>query len=46
MIHKILPTQIHTIQNDKGVVKVYTEKEYQHLTWWQVVKHKYNIEKI
>jgi len=45
-IHKVLPTQIHTITNHKGVIKVYTEEEYQHRSWWQTVKHQYNIGKI
>jgi hypothetical protein len=46
MTHKVLPTQIHTITNKRGVIKVYTEKEYQHLTWWELVKHEHNIKTI
>jgi hypothetical protein len=40
MIHKILPTGLHSITIGKRV-HIYTEKEYQHLTWWQLVKLKY-----
>jgi hypothetical protein len=39
--HKILPTNLHCITDDKGHVNVYTEKEYQHLIWWKLVKLKY-----
>jgi len=41
MKHKIV-NKLHCIENN-GRVNVYTEKEYQHLTWWQLVKLKYNL---
>lgn len=40
MIHKISETGLHIITVGK-TVNVYTEKEYQHLTWWELVKLKY-----
>lgn len=40
MEHKILPTGLHCI-TVKGKVYVYTESEYEHLTWWQMVKLRY-----
>lgn len=42
MIHKILPTGLHILEV-RGRVSVYTEKEYQHLSWWNLVKLKYNF---
>jgi hypothetical protein len=38
-------TDSHDNQQE-GVIKVYTEKEYQHLTWWELVKHEHNIKTI
>ena len=43
MIHKVLPTGLHTISYN-GVVWVFTEKEYSHLDWWFFVKLKYNLQ--
>jgi len=38
--HKILPTGLHAITiNDR--VHIYTEQEYQHLSWWKIVKMRY-----
>jgi hypothetical protein len=31
------------ITNSKGRVYVFTEKEYQHMNWWQSVKLRYEI---
>ena len=42
MEHKILKTGLHII-TVKGMVNVYTEKEYQHLEWWTKVRLKYNF---
>ena len=39
--HKILPTGLHCLIDNKGHVSVYTEKEYAHLSWWQKKKLKY-----
>ena len=39
--HKILPTGLHCLIDNKGHVSVYTEKEYAHLSWWQKQKLKY-----
>jgi len=38
--HKILPTGLHAIVDQKNRVHIYTELEYQQLTWWQKVKLK------
>lgn len=38
--HKILATGLHSIIIN-GRVYIYTEKEYQHLTWWDIVKLRY-----
>lgn len=43
MIHKVLKTGLHCITNSKGRVYVFTEKEYEHLNWWQLVKIRYEI---
>ena len=38
--HKILATGLHAITiNDR--VHIYTEEEYQHLSWWKIVKMRY-----
>lgn len=43
--HKILPTGLHCVINDKGRVEVYTEKEYATIEalapWWEKIKLKY-----
>lgn len=43
--HKILPTGLHCVINDKGRVEVYTEKEYTTMesliSWWEKIKLKY-----
>ena len=39
MTHKIV-NGLH-ILDVKGHIYVYTEKEYEHLTWWELVKLKY-----
>lgn len=36
--HKILPSGLHAIVDQKNRVHIYTELEYQQLTWWQKVK--------
>ena len=43
MTHKVLPTGLHSLIDNRGRVHIYTEKEYEHLTWWQLVKLKYNF---
>lgn len=40
--HKILATGLHAITIN-GRVYIYTEKEYEHLTWWELVKLKYFV---
>jgi len=40
--HKILATGLHAITIN-GRVYIFTEKEYQHLTWWELVKLKYFV---
>ena len=45
MTHKILATGLHCIINSKGRVYVFTEDEYQHLSWWQSVLIKYDLKK-
>lgn len=40
--HKILPSGLHAITVN-GRVHIYTEKEYEHLTWWQMVKLRYQL---
>ena len=44
MKHKVLSTGLHCITNSKGRVYVFTEKEYQHMNWWQSVKLRYEIQ--
>lgn len=41
MIHRVV-NKLHIIEV-KGRVNVFTEKEYEHLTWWQLVKLKYDL---
>ena len=42
MKHKILPSGLHAITiNNK--VHIYTEEEWQHFNWWNLVKLKYNL---
>ena len=43
MRHKILKTGLHCIINSMGRVFVFTEEEYNHLKWWQLVKLKYGF---
>lgn len=43
MKHKVLETGLHCITNKKGKVYVFTENEYQHLTWWNLVRLRYEI---
>lgn len=43
MIHKVLPTGLHTIIDETGRVYVYTEEEYTHMSWWKKVKSKLKI---
>jgi hypothetical protein len=43
MKHKVLSTGLHCITNSKGRVYVFTEKEYQHMSWWQSVRLRYEI---
>jgi hypothetical protein len=38
--HIILETGLHCVTDKSGHVTVYTEKEYEHLSWWNFVKHK------
>lgn len=40
--HKILSSGLHAIIIN-GRVHIYTEKEYEHLTWWELVKLKYFV---
>ncbi len=43
--HKILPTGLHCLIDDKGRVHVYTEEQYSKLMatnlWWKKIKLKY-----
>lgn len=39
--HRVLPTGLHCLIDDKGRVEVYTEKEYEHLSWWDHQRIKY-----
>jgi hypothetical protein len=39
MTHRVV-NKLHFIEV-KGRVNVYTEREYQHLTWWSKIKNKY-----
>ena len=43
--HKVLPTGLHCLIDDKGRVEVYTEKEYTTVSilnsWWKRMKSKY-----
>ena len=39
--HKVLATGLHCITDKKGRVHVYTEKEYEHLSWWDHQRIKY-----
>ena len=43
MEHKITTTGLHCIINSKGRVFVFTEEEYEHLKWWQLVRIKYDF---
>jgi len=43
MIHKVLPTGLHSLIDNRGRVHIYTEEEYTHMTWWEKVKLKYNL---
>ena len=46
MKHKVLETGIHCIINESGTVYVFTENEYneyQHFTWWNLVRLRYGI---
>jgi hypothetical protein len=43
MKHKVLETGLHCITTKKGRVYVFTENEYQHLTWWNLVRLRYEI---
>ena len=43
MKHKVLETGLHCITNKKGKVYDFTENEYQHLTWWNLVRLRYEI---
>ena len=40
--HKILATGLHALTIN-GRVYIYTEQEYEYLTWWQLVKIKYFV---
>ena len=40
MKHIITKTGLHSITIGKRV-HIYTEKEYQNLTWWELIKLKY-----
>jgi hypothetical protein len=42
MEHKILPSGLHAIIVN-GRINIYTEEEYQHLSWWAMIKLKYNL---
>ena len=39
-------TNLYTITNSRGLVKVFTETEFKQLTWWKMVKESYNIKTI
>ena len=39
--HVVLATGLHCIIDNKGHVHVYTEKEYEHLSWWDYQRIKY-----
>jgi hypothetical protein len=43
MIHKVLPTGLHSLIDKNGRVHIYTEKEYTHMSWWKKVKLKYKL---
>jgi len=51
MKHKVLKTGLHCITNSNGRVYVFTEDEYQniswwnleHLSWWNFVRMRYEI---
>jgi hypothetical protein len=43
MIHKVLPTGLHSLIDKKGRVHIFTEKEYTHMSWWTKVKLKYEL---
>lgn len=43
MIHKVLPTGLHSLIDNRGRVHIYTEEEYTHMSWWEKVKLKYNL---
>jgi len=42
MKHRILQTGLHSIEVN-GRINIYTEKEYDHFSWWSIVKLKYNL---
>lgn len=39
--HKILPSGVHAVIRKSGRVDIYTEAEWQHLSWWELVKLKH-----
>ena len=43
MKHKVLPTGLHSLIDNRGRVHIFTEEEYTHMTWWEKVKLKYNL---
>jgi hypothetical protein len=43
MIHKVLPTGLHSLIDDRGRVHIFTEEEYTHMTWWTKVELKYKL---
>lgn len=43
MRHIILDTGLHCITDKKGHVRVYTEQQYEQLTWWNKIKTRYGI---
>jgi hypothetical protein len=43
MIHKVLPTGLHSLIDNRGIVHIFTEEEYTHMSWWKKVKINYNL---
>jgi len=41
MTHKILPSGVHAVIRESGRVDIYTEAEWQHLSWWEFIKLKH-----
>lgn len=39
--HRILPSGLHAVIRESGRVDIYTEAEWNHLSWWDVMKLKY-----